>query len=405
MHIVQFLRVRRATTAPVLVTAVVCAALCAVFGAIPASADDLQDLLEQGQTLLGEQKWSEAIETYQAAQKLDPESGLVAYQIGYAKIMSGDAEGSLPDFERAIALRFSPDSAQYNIACIHAIAGRTERALDAVAKSIELGMVDPDQFREDPDLAALRELPRFQELIAPLAYHPHPHAKEVTFRSTDGIQVFADFYEAAGVADPKQAPVLLLFHQAGSNCAEYQPIAGRLYERGFNCLAMDARGGGRMFGRTNATVDAHGDRGSFDDALQDFAGALQWIREQGYRGKVSVWGSSYSAGGLFTLIAAHPGEISGGLAFSPGRNYAKPGENGEPSPASQVRCPVFVCMPDFEYSDAAGERFAAIAAKEKTLFVHEGGRHGSSTLRPDRNRQTHESGWAELLPWLDAHAR
>jgi hypothetical protein len=42
----------------------------------------------------------------------------------------------------------------------------------------------------------------------------------------------------------KSQPYILLSHQAGSNRAEYAPIAPRLVKPGFNCLAIDQRSGG-----------------------------------------------------------------------------------------------------------------------------------------------------------------
>ena len=65
-----------------------------------------------------------------------------------------------------------------------------------------------------------------------------PGAREVSFAASDKLVIKADLYEAKNA---KTAPVLLLFHQAGSNAAEYNTIAPRLAKNGFNCLAPDLR--------------------------------------------------------------------------------------------------------------------------------------------------------------------
>ncbi len=67
--------------------------------------------------------------------------------------------------------------------------------------------------------------------------------KQVTITASDGVKVYADFYPAGG----NSQPYILLFHQAGSNRAEYAPIAPRLVKLGFNCLAIDQRSGGDLW--------------------------------------------------------------------------------------------------------------------------------------------------------------
>jgi hypothetical protein len=66
--------------------------------------------------------------------------------------------------------------------------------------------------------------------------------KQVTITASDGVKVFTDFYPAGG----NSQPYILLFHQAGSNRAEYAPIATRLVKLGFNCLAIDVHSGGDL---------------------------------------------------------------------------------------------------------------------------------------------------------------
>jgi predicted alpha/beta hydrolase len=103
--------------------------------------------------------------------------------------------------------------------------------------------------------------------VAPL-YASEP----VTLTASDGVKIYGDFYPAAS----KSAPYILLFHQAGSNRAEYAPIAPRLVKLGFNCLAIDQRSGGNMWGQKNETVEHLGHNGEYLDALKDSEAALAW---------------------------------------------------------------------------------------------------------------------------------
>jgi adenylate cyclase len=54
----------------------------------------------------------------------------------------------------------------YNIGCVHATAGRAGLALDHLERAMELGMRNIDWFMTDPDLASIRDDPRFGALIA-----------------------------------------------------------------------------------------------------------------------------------------------------------------------------------------------------------------------------------------------
>jgi serine/threonine protein kinase/Tfp pilus assembly protein PilF len=54
----------------------------------------------------------------------------------------------------------------YNIACIHALAGRKSLALDHLERAIEQGMRNRDWFTTDPDLESVRDDPRFVALLS-----------------------------------------------------------------------------------------------------------------------------------------------------------------------------------------------------------------------------------------------
>jgi hypothetical protein len=56
----------------------------------------------------------------------------------------------------------------YNLACAHALAGQPDAALDNVERAIGAGFRKRAQYESDPDLASLRELPRFKALMQPL---------------------------------------------------------------------------------------------------------------------------------------------------------------------------------------------------------------------------------------------
>ncbi len=53
----------------------------------------------------------------------------------------------------------------YNKACIEAIAGNTESALEHLARALERNPGSRAWAARDPDLASLRDHPRFRQLV------------------------------------------------------------------------------------------------------------------------------------------------------------------------------------------------------------------------------------------------
>ena len=219
----------------------------------------------------------------------------------------------------------------------------------------------------------------------------------VTLTAADGVKVFGVYYAAANAS----APVILLFHQAGSNHWEYAPIAPRLVSTGFSCLAIDQRVGDGMWGHENETAAHVRPSDDYLAALPDLESALAWARKQNPSRKIIVWGSSYSASLVFVLAAKHPGEIAGLLSFSPGEYFDK--QHMIRAAAAKVNIPFFV---DSAKTDEEEEKARAIFdfvpdTKDKVQFLPQiAGVHGSSTLRDDRNPQGAAENWSAVLDFL-----
>ena len=75
------------------------------------------------------------------------------------------------------------------------------------------------------------------------------NGKEISFPSMDGLEITADYYPL----DQKDAPYIILFHQANFSRGSYRTIAPRLNTLGFNCLAIDQRSGNKAQGVINET--------------------------------------------------------------------------------------------------------------------------------------------------------
>jgi alpha-beta hydrolase superfamily lysophospholipase len=215
----------------------------------------------------------------------------------------------------------------------------------------------------------------------------------VQFKAADGIVVHGDSERPAG----RPRGTILLFHQAGSNLAEYAPIAPVLVRAGFATLAIDQRSGGRMWGRANATAAGVKGGADYAAALPDLAAALAQAKGAG-PGPIIVWGSSYSAALVFLLAAAHP-EIAAVLAFSPGEYIDGQSISGA---AARLKIPVFVTSAADRGEIAAARQIAAsVPGGRGTQFVPRAGVHGSSTLRQDSDPAGAAANWAAVMAFLD----
>lgn len=223
--------------------------------------------------------------------------------------------------------------------------------------------------------------------------------QEVSFDTPDGVTVFGDLYDPHG---DQAAPMLLLFHQGGSNArAEYGPLVPRLLAEGYVALALDQRRGGRRLGGTNRTADAlEGEAGSYCSVYPDLEAALRYVQAAGYTGPVVAWGSSYSATLALQLAANHPEVVQGVLAFSPASGA--PMEGCQPETfAAQLRQAALVLRPAAElHYGTLGEQLDTFREVGLQVYVAQNGVHGASMLNGRRVYGDAEANWQAVLAFL-----
>lgn len=217
----------------------------------------------------------------------------------------------------------------------------------------------------------------------------------VSFPAADGLSLWANYGPG-----PSGAPIILLFHMAASNKAEYREIAPRLNRLGYATLAVDARNGQDTYAGDypNLTAAAYrkktGNTAGFDETYPDLEAALRWARHKQPKSKVYVLGSSYSADLVFRLAAEHPADVQAVMSFSPGA------WDSTLSAAHKVKVPVFLTSAGNGAEVESAKRVLdAVASPVKTQYVPKSGPHGADALNTLGNSAAADY-WQALTAFL-----
>lgn len=245
-----------------------------------------------------------------------------------------------------------------------------------------------------PDIAA----PAPEQIETVIAENP------ITVSTSDSVKIFGDAH-FSGL--PATAPLILLFHQGGSNGrAEYGPIIPWLNEAGYRVIAWDQRSGGKLYGGNNRTKNGliEGTAKGYCDAYPDLQAALDYAIDHNFADEVFIWGSSYSGALVFQLAAKNPDKISGVMAFSPAS-----GKPLAPCLATQwidrVKAPMLVFSPRSEMDrETTQEQKSMMDEYGVTYHITENGIHGSSMLVDDRTENDMSDGRAKVIAWLKEHS-
>jgi len=98
----------------------------------------------------------------------DPENGRALYLAAGMQVRQGDHAGARRSLDAALRLHPDDFGTLYNAACTYTYLGEHDRALDCLEHAVSAGHGFRGWMERDPDLAPLRLLPRFQEIIARL---------------------------------------------------------------------------------------------------------------------------------------------------------------------------------------------------------------------------------------------
>lgn len=98
--------------------------------------------------------------------ELHPDDPRALYLGATILVRKGDHKRGLEWARRALAIDPEETSILYNVACVYSLIGRTEEAIDCLAKVMEHGTFYKNWATKDSDLDSLRSDPRFQALLS-----------------------------------------------------------------------------------------------------------------------------------------------------------------------------------------------------------------------------------------------
>lgn len=193
----------------------------------------------------------------------------------------------------------------------------------------------------------------------------------------DKTRVYASYYRAMN----NNSKIALLFHQAGSNRMEYEPLLSTMHIAGYDTLTVDQRSGDTRWGADNMTVKRIGESAEYIDAYADLEVALDYAVKRKYK-TIVVVGSSYSASLAIVLASKNPFKITAVAAFSPGEYFTN--KNWIKTSAENLRVPMYVTGATNE-KQRVEEVLVKTAGNDVTYYRPINSVHGASTCRQDMN--------------------
>lgn len=229
-----------------------------------------------------------------------------------------------------------------------------------------------------------------------LTYHA---VQEVSLQAEDGVKVHGVRYRP----EQKGKVVCLMFHRAGSNAAEYKDIAPKLVAKGIECLAIDQRVGGDLWGRENKTAKESGKTDwKYEHAYLDMMAAYNWAKNRQFT-KIVIWGSSYSAS--LALKLASENQVTAVVAFSPGEYFADKTQVARWNSLVKTAC--LFAFTKKEAMDGGYSLYQAapkvIERKNDVLIARDEGVHGSETLLQEKSPRGFGYYWNALWSFFETN--
>lgn len=177
------------------------------------SGSDLAALRRAADAAVQRKDFAAAATAFHKLTDANPQDAQAWHMLGYSLHLGGKLDEALAAHQKAATFPATVVPATYNIACVHALKGRSDEAFAWLDKAVAAGFADADLLATDGDLDSLRKDPRFAKIAAAVKAAP----------ATRRLQAFEQ-----GVA--RQNARVAWFGAGGSPAQiaiDYSPVAWR----------------------------------------------------------------------------------------------------------------------------------------------------------------------------------
>lgn len=131
----------------------------------PTPDPELVAMMQKAQSLLGQQKFSEAETILRSAMESFGDKPGPLYLLGYSLHAQKKYEDALVMYEKASAFPRVKINCLYNMACIHSLQNKPDEAFSTLNTAITAGFKNFGQLQGDSDFDNIRNDPRFKKLL------------------------------------------------------------------------------------------------------------------------------------------------------------------------------------------------------------------------------------------------
>jgi len=129
-------------------------------------------LMREGRAAVDKENWVEATAKFKALTEVQPRNGQAWLMLGYALHADKKLDEALPIHIKATEFPTVRDTAAYNVACVYALKGDKDKAIEWLKKAIEFGFGDAAHAEDDTDFDSIKSDQRFKDLVARMKAAP-----------------------------------------------------------------------------------------------------------------------------------------------------------------------------------------------------------------------------------------
>ncbi len=144
---------------------------------------DLGPIRKEAAEAMAEKRWEMAVTLYKKIVHEEPENAGAWSRLASAYYNLNQLDESVAAYERSLAIQATP-LVMYNLACLYARTGATDKAWPWFEKAAVAGWFTGDQMRADPDLMSLHSA-RFDSLMVEVDKVTRPCEFDPTARQFD----------------------------------------------------------------------------------------------------------------------------------------------------------------------------------------------------------------------------